>query len=144
MSQREIAYSALFQTLETLVTSATFRVAQRRLRSLNDMNAAELPALFMGVGDQDVTARHGLPPRRRLGAEIFIYAANPDPATAAGIQLNNLIDAVEAALAPATPGLTQTLGGAVEHCWIEGVIAVYEAPKGQRAAALVPVHMMLP
>jgi hypothetical protein len=140
---RETAYAALFAQLQTLVGAGTVQLADRRLRALNDVNGAELPCLFMTVGDQQSQARHGLPPRRRLTAEIYLYAANPDPHTAAGIALNGLIDAVEASLAP-VPGFTQTLGGAVEHCWIEGMIAVYEAPKGQRAAALVPVHMMLP
>jgi hypothetical protein len=138
---RETAYGALFQWLAGLVPG-TLVLAERRLRGLNDMNAAELPCLFMTVGDQTVAARHGLPGKRRLGASVYLYAASPDPHDAAGIQLNGLIDAVEACLAP-VPGLTQTLGGAVEHCWIEGTIAVFEAPKAQRAAALVPVHMMM-
>ncbi len=137
---RETAYAALFALLQGLGAVST---ADRRLRSLNDLNAAELPALFMTVGDQLVQARHGLPGKRRLTADIYLYAANPDPHSAAGIQLNGLIDAVEAGRAP-VPGMTQTLGGTVEHCWIEGTIAVYEAPKGQRAAALIPVHIMMP
>ncbi|HLY53952.1 MAG TPA: hypothetical protein VKS60_00260 [Stellaceae bacterium] len=141
---RETAYAALFAVLEALRVDGTVVVADRRLRSLNDLNAAELPALFMTVGDQKVVARHGLPPKRTLTADIYLYAANPDPGTAAGIQLNGLIDAVEAVLAPPVYAAVQTLGGAVEHCFIEGTIAVYEAPKGQRAAALLPVHLLLP
>ena len=140
---REAAYGALFLQLQALVAAGTVRLADSRLRALDGVNGAELPALFLTVGDQQVQARHGLPPKRRLTADLYLYAANPDPHGAAGIALNGLIDAVESVLAP-VPGLTQTLGGAVEHCWIEGVIAVYEAPKGQRAAALVPVHLMLP
>lgn len=141
---REAAYTALFALLDGLRVAGTVVVADRKLRSLNDMSAAELPALFMTVGDQKVEARHGTPPKRTLTADIYLYAANPDPHTAAGIQLNALIDAVEAALAPPPYTPVQTLGLTVEHCFVEGTIAVYEAPKGQRAAALMPVHMLLP
>jgi hypothetical protein len=141
---REAAYSALFGVLDALRLAGTVVVAERRLRTLADMNGAELPALFMTVSDQKVVARHGLPPKRTLTADVYLYAANPDPHTAAGIQLNSLLDALEAALAPPAFMPVQTLGGTVEHCVVEGTIAVYEAPKGQRAAALVPVHMLLP
>jgi hypothetical protein len=141
---REAAYTALFAALAALRDAGTVVVAERRLRTLNDLNSAELPALFLTVGDQRVVARHGLPPKRTLTADLYLYAANPDPEIAAGIQLNGLIDAVEAALAPPAWAEVQTLGGAVDHCFVEGTIAVYEAPKGQRAAALVPVHMLLP
>ena len=139
---REAAYGALFATLGTLGGAVT--TTDRRLRALDELNSAELPALFMAVGDQQVEARHGLPPKRTLTADIYLYAANPDPHSAAGPALNDLIDALEAAVAPPAYADVQTLGGVVDHCFVEGTIAVYEAPKGQRAAALVTIHMLMP
>ena len=140
---REDCYAALFACLAGLVQSGTVRMASRRLQNLNDLGPAQMPALFLTVGDQLVQPKHGMPPRRRLTAYCYLYAYNPDAAAAAGIQLNALIDAVEQALAPG-PGQAQTLGGVVEHCWIEGDCPVHEAPKGQKAAALIPIHMMMP
>lgn len=139
---RESAYGALFTLLETVPGIRTF---SRKLRLLEEVGGAELPALFLAVDRQMVQPRpQGLPPKHTLGAVVYLYAANPDPHTAAGIALNNLIDAVEAALAP-TPGIgVQTLGGAVAHCWIEGTVEVFEMPKGQRAASIIPVHMLVP
>ena len=141
---RETAYSALFQLLQTLKASGRFKTCERKLRLLDDMKPPEVPALFMGVDHQKVRAREGAPPLRTLGAKLFLYAANPDKHTSAAIVLNGLIDAVEAALAPSPAFPAQTLGGAVRHAWIEGEIEVFEGVLGERAAAIVPIQMLMP
>ena len=140
----ETYYGALFAALQTLQTGGTVKIADRRVRFLNEMGAAELPALFMAVDRQQTVQRRGQPARHQLGARLFLYAANPDRHTAAGIALNGLIDAVEAALAPPAGMETQTLGGLVSHAWIEGPVEVFEAPVGERAAAIVTVQMLAP
>ena len=139
---RETAYVALFAKLQTL--SGSFALISRRLQLLEAVDKPKLPALFMTVGKQTVVPRPGVPPRRTLGAEVFIYAASPDDKVASGILLNTLIDTVEACLAPLPYQVQQTLGGVVAHAWIEGAIDVYEAVKTQRAAALIPVTMLMP
>ncbi len=141
---RETYYTALFAMLQGLHTAGTVATADRRVRFLNEMSAAELPALFMAVDRQTLQQRRGQPPRHQLGARIYLYAANPDRYTAAGIALNGLIDAVEATLAPADGSDVQTLGGLVSHAWIEGPIEVFEAPQGERSAAIVTVQMLIP
>jgi len=136
---REAAYAALFAQLATVPV----KTSSRRLRLLEEIGPAELPALFMTVDRQHVEPRpRGLPPKHTLGALVYLYAANPDPHQPAGSLLNDLIDAVEAALTPVSG--PETLGGIVAHCWIEGAVVVFEAPKGQRAAAIVPIHMLVP
>lgn len=144
MSTREDCYGGLFAALAALQAGGTVAKADRKLQVLGDVNVSDLPALFLQVDRQTIDQRSGTPPRRRLHALVYLYAANPDPATAASVQLNGLIDAVEAALQPPPFAQVQTLGGVVAHAWIEGVIEVYEAPKGQRAAAVVPVAMLMP
>jgi hypothetical protein len=111
---------------------------------MNEMSAAELPALFMAVDRQSLQQRRGQPPRHQLAARVFLYAANPDRHTAAGIALNGLIDALEAAIAPPGASDVQTLGGLVSHAWIEGPIEVFEAPQGERSAAIVTIQMLIP
>jgi len=136
---RETAYGALY----ALLSQVPVQTMSRKLRFLEELSAAELPALFMTVGRQHVEPRpRGLPPKRTLGSQIYLYAANPDPHVAAGIVLNGLIDAVEAVLTPVSGA--QTLGGTVAHCWIEGAVEIFESPKGQRAAAIVPIHILVP
>ncbi len=143
MTTREACYVALFNQLAAGLGS-TLVTIDRKLKSLDELSPAQLPALYMVVADQTVTQKHGTPPRRVLEADIYLYAANPDPHVTADTVLNGLIDATQNCLAPAPGFAVQTLGRVVEHCWIAGKIAVYAAPKGQRAAALVPVQMMMP
>ena len=141
---RETYYGALFAALQSLQTGGTVKIADRRVRFLNEMAAAELPALFMAVDRQQTIQRRGQPARHQLGARLFLYAANPDRHTAAGIALNGLIDAVESALAPPGGAETQTLGGLVSHAWIDGPIEVFEGPAGERSAAILAVQMLIP
>ncbi len=143
MSTREACYAALFGVLQGLKTAGTVALADRRLRLLAEVNNGELPALFLQVDRQTTVQKAGTPPRRTLHALVYLYAANPDPASPASTQLNGLIDAVEAVLLPGWQQV-QTLGGVVAHAWIEGAIEVYEAPKGQRAAAVIPVALLMP
>jgi hypothetical protein len=142
---REAAYVALFGLLQTLKGAGKFATVDRRLRTLDDMQVPELPALFMTVGNQTRRVRAGLPPRRTLGADIYVYAASPDAKLASATILNPLLDLVENALEP--QGVfqpQQTLGGLVAHAWIEGTILTFEAIKTARAAALIPVTILLP
>jgi len=141
---RETYYAALFAVLQSLQSGGTVQICDRRVRFLNEMGAAELPALFMAVDRQQLTQRRGQPARHQLGARLFLYAANPDRHTAAGIALNGLLDALESALAPPVGAEVQTLGGLVSHAWIEGPIEVFEAPQGERSAAIVTVQMLVP
>lgn len=141
---REAAYTALFSLLAGLKTSGAVKACSRRVKLMEKMGPAELPALFMSVGGQKVEPRKGLPPKRTLGAKVFLYVFNPDANTAAGIQLNNLIDAVEAALAPNPLTNVQTLGGIVDHAWIEGQVEVFDGPLGEKAAAILSVNMLVP
>jgi hypothetical protein len=140
---REAAYVALFAKLQTL--SGTFKLIDRRLRTLEELPQPNFPALFMTVAPQKVVAKPGVPPRVTLGASIFIFVSG-NATAASGIVLNNLIDLVTTTLAPSPSPFTpqQTLGGLVAHAWIEGTIDVFEAIKTQRAAALIPITMLMP
>ncbi len=135
---REDAYGALFTLLQTVPV----KTRGRRLELLEEMDAPQLPALFMTVGNQNIRDVEGAGPIRTLTAHVFVYARNSDRHTPAGIQLNGLLDAIEAALAP-TWG-AQTLGGEVQHAWIEGEIEVFELPQGEKAAAIVPIKILMP
>jgi len=141
---RESIYAALFTLLQGMKTAGKVKVCDRRVRFLEEMGAAELPALFMAVSHQQTAQQPGLPPKRSLQAKLYLYAANPDRHRPAGIILNGLLDGVEALLAPPPGSDFLTLGGLVRHAWIEGPIEVFEGPQGERAAAVLTVSMLLP
>lgn len=140
---REQAYTALFGLLSPL-QGVSFNTVSRKLRFLDDLMSPEFPALTVAVGSQKVMPRAGVPSKRTYSARVFIYVEAADATVPSGIQLNNLIDVVDEALAPNPFTSVQTLGGAVAHAWIEGTIEIFEAIKTQRAAAVIPVTMLLP
>lgn len=140
---REAIYAALFQRLSAVPGLVT---TSRRLRHWTDVAAPEQPALFQVQKEESVEQRPGLPPKRRLSVELYLYAnSGADPAVAPAQLLNPLVDAVEAALAPDTPvAAGQTLGGLVAHAWIEGRIETDEGALGDQAVAIVPVSILVP
>jgi hypothetical protein len=139
---RETYYSALFALLATLAPG-TVLTCDRRVRLMERMQPAELPALFMAVGNQKTVPSLKQPPAHFLTAHVFLYCANPDQHVSADMALNALVDALQAALAPAPPFATQTLGGLVHHCWIDGESEFFPSPNGERAAAIVPIEMLV-
>ena len=138
---RESAFTALFTKLQGVAGVVT---VSRKLDLLENVPPPNMPALYVTLGNQTVVTKVGFPPKRTLRANVFLYVAAADASVASGALLNPLLDAIEAALAPAAPQVQQTLGGAVAHAWIEGTIDVYEAVKTQRAAALIPITMLIP
>jgi len=144
---RETVYAALF----ALVTSVPgIRTQSRRLIHWADVNAADQPALFQVQSHQapQQTGR-GMPPKWLLRAELYLYAnAGSDPHVIPAQQLNTLIDAIEAALKPATGNdiiqNVQTLGGIVSHCWLDGEIEVFDGALGEQAVAIVPISILVP
>jgi hypothetical protein len=140
---RETYYGALFRHLE-IVLGAQFVTIDRRVKLMEEMAAGELPALFMAVGHQKTQQSLKQEPIRDLAATVFLYAANPSQTVSADMELNRLVDALEAAIAPAPAFTVQTLGGIVHYCRIEGTTEVFPGPNGERAAAIVPIQMRVP
>jgi hypothetical protein len=144
VSGREDIYEALFAKFLAL-KNAPFAVVSRKLRPLEDLSAAEFPALFLTLGKQQFAEKSGLPAKRTYNASLIIFVASPNDAIPSGIQLNNLLDVAEAALITGNMFQPQqTLGGLVEHAWFAGTVDVYEAVKAQRAAAIASISMLIP
>ena len=94
----EPIYAALFTLL---AGAATFVTSSRRLRHWSDVAAAEQPALFQVQKTETVIRPRGAPPKWTLGADVYVYCQAPDEITSPATVMNPLIDAIEAALAPA-------------------------------------------
>src|ERR1700759_1995418 len=95
---RESIYAALYKLGSG---AANFTTTSRRLRHWSDVNAGEMPALFMSEkGGTGVLKAHGAPVVWTLHADFFIYVCTSDPYIAPAQLLNPLVDAVENALGP--------------------------------------------
>lgn len=106
-----------------------------------------MPALFMTEKGAEAVGgpQPGLPVKYTLHAEFYIYAHESDPYKTPATILNNLIDALEAALAPfPSNGVWQNLGfpASVIHTYINGKIETDEGVLGDLAIAIVPVDIL--
>ena len=139
IANREVAFVALFATLQGI---SAFKVCTRRLKHWQDVLPEDQPALYMQHDGEVRQPVRGLPDRIVLEVNLWIYLnTNAEPV---GPQLSPLLDAVDAALAPANNGdRTQTLGGIVHHVWIEGQTQIYEGNLGNEAVAIVPIKLLV-
>ena len=142
MIQREAIYAALFAQL---ASAAPFVTASRRLRHWNEVTPTELPALFLRQKSETAEMPVlGAPPVWTLVVEAHLYAHCSDPYASPASVLNPLIDAVEAALAPAVAIGVQNLGlpVTVQHTSIAGKIAIDEGAIRDQAVAVIPIEIL--
>ena len=142
MITREPIYAALFARV---AGAADFVTAGRRLRHWSGMAPAEQPALFMTQKSEVASVKTlGAPAVWTLLVEFYLYANSSDPYLSPATVLNPLVDAVEAALAPAATTGLQDLGlpSMVQHAMIAGKIETEEGVLGDQAIAIIPVEIL--
>jgi hypothetical protein len=142
-SQREQIYAALFAQLESvlLAPAGPFKTVSRRWQDPSQISPADRPALYQVQKDELAkTSVIGVPVLWKIGLDLVLYTAgDAEPNVVQSTELNNLLDAVEGALATATPGLAQSLGRLVTNCRIEGKLEIVENVQGTMAMAVVPI-----
>lgn len=148
---RETIYVALFSLLQTQLADSFVTIGRRHIMP-PDLSPAQQPALFVcGVGESKDPRPRGTPGKLTLEAQLFVYAydsaLNEEPGQEtllAATQINQLLAAIEDALAPTDPTGVQSLGGTVSHCWIDGKTDIDPGILSQQAVAFVPVHILVP
>jgi hypothetical protein len=99
MILRETIYTALW---DLAAAAGNFASVNRRLRHWADVAPAEQPALFMSEkGGHAAVKALGAPIVWTLHAEFYLYVHSSDPYLPPASILNPLLDALDAALAPA-------------------------------------------
>lgn len=141
----EAIYTALFEHLKSKMEGLV--TISRRLRHFNNVLPDERPAIFITQGNQQEVPVHGMDSKVELAAEVYIYIHEADRAKPPSSQMNIFIDRVREAIKPDHPDFSeyQTLGGLVEHCWIEGTVEVYEAVENMlddQAIAIIPIRIL--
>ncbi|MEI1694867.1 hypothetical protein V8P53_05940 [Acinetobacter baumannii] len=141
----EAIYQALFERLSINVEG--LKTVSRRLRHFNNVLPDERPAMFITQGNQQEVPVHGMDSKVELAAEVYLYIHEADRAKPPSSQMNIFIDRVREAIKPDHPDFReyQTLGGLVEHCWIEGTVEVYEAVENMlddQAIAIIPIRIL--
>jgi hypothetical protein len=135
---REAIAAALFAKLQGVTTFAT---ASRRLKSWADVAAADQPALFLNLRTYLYTQRPGLGPVWEFNFDAYVYVKTDDNGDVApSTVMNPILDAIDAVLQPDNAITNkQTLGGLVQHCWIEGRVDTDEGVLGGQGVAIIPI-----
>lgn len=139
IQSREQAFQALFDRLSAVPGMVT---CTRKLKHWQDVPPEEQPALYMAHDGEVRSPVRGLPDRVVLEGSLYLYVSTNGEAV--GPTLNPLLDAIDGAFAPANDGdHTQTLGGIVHHCWIEGQTQIFEGNLGTEAVAIIPFKILV-
>lgn len=149
---REAIWAALFAYFQTKL-SGQFTVMGRKHKMPPDLTTAEQPAFFLvQVKESHGPKPKGVPTRLTLHGFIILYALAPtidQPVGAetalAATTLNDMYKAIDQALLPDNLGTGAfTLGGLVSHCWIEGETDQDPGILSDQAAAILPIHILVP
>lgn len=147
--RREAIAAALYERVDAqtklvvnLVTSS------RRLRSFDQVDTGQMPALFqMQKPETQERGAIGLPAKRTMHFEFFLYTGDAQvDSVIPSQQLNNMVDAIEAALAPDDMVRQNcTLGNLVASARIDGSVEYYEnVTNDGKSIAIVPVAVLMP
>ncbi len=142
---RESVMTALFTLLQGMDGIKTF---SRRFKTFSGVSmSAQMPYLILCSSKEYYSPRvtQALPAKRLINAEIFIWlSAGQDQNAVPDIVVNNLLDSLDEILAPLPGYDTQTLGGLVDHCYIEGEIMKVPGDVDGLGMLIIPLKILLP
>ena len=122
------------------------RQPSRKFKMWNDIPKGERPALFL-VHDEEQRSQpaEGTPPYITMTVTIFIYTwSDPQSTDVPSVVIEDVLDAVDKALAPSPLIGRQTLDGLVSHCWIEGQTRVVPGDLEGDGLAVIPIKVLIP
>lgn len=152
---REAIYNALLAWLQTVLPSSQVTTFSRVYRPHTDYSAAQLPAVVLDENKEKATVeRLGVAPLYHLNVDCWLYLAAPVVSEIPGQEtivpmtaLNDLIDLLESSVLsnPPQSGMTYlTLGGLVQHVWIEGdILKVAGVGNSQQPYSLARVPLVI-
>jgi hypothetical protein len=129
----------------TAWTGPSLLYTSRRIRMFNQLPAK--PAMCQGEFTETYTQKVGLPYTRIFETEWwFFHEAGADSAAIPTKTNNDILDAVDAILAPPPYALDnkQTLGGLVFHCFVDGTIIKVAGDIEGQALIIVPIKILVP
>lgn len=138
---REQVYGALFTLAQT---AAVFRTTGRRLRLPPNIGVGDMPAIFQVQTLESARSLRNQPTIWTLSVDLIIMQDVSDPNEVPAAIFNPMLDALQDALAADPLSNVQTLGGLVEHCWIEGDVEIFDGSLTNIAICVVPVKILVP
>lgn len=141
ISPRESISAAVFKLLQAIQTSPAIATFSRRYIDSTALGTANLPAVELLVKSEDAIRKGmGIPIEWKVTAHVFVFVSTTDTDTEPDTVMNNILDAIEAAVAPDRTGY-QTLGGLVVNCRINGTIERDPGFMSGVGAAAIPIEI---
>jgi hypothetical protein len=148
---RDEIYQALFDQVKgaTLLDGEpAFVTTDRRFRLWGDIPKNARPALVIRQMTESYERQFGpsVPQKATLDCELWVYTAC-DPQSKdviPAVQMNDILDAVDRALAGDAVTGQQMLGGIVQHCWIEGTTVQDPGELDGDGVAKIPIKILVP
>jgi len=148
VTTREQVMDALMALLTAAMVGSgnPCKTSSRHFRLWGNTPKPERPALYLKQLKPQLyeANRDGVPPRRTMRVSCFVYTncAQDDPTP--DKQLNDILDAFDAALAPSPLTQTQTLGNLVVNAKINGEVFMDTGDLDGDGLLVVPIDILLP
>jgi hypothetical protein len=149
---RETIMTALFKLLQGVTFAPTsdgataFLTTSRKLKLWSDV--PQQPALYMAEHAENLAYQsENLPSKTTIDVDVYVYfkpSPTSDDDTAGSIYLNNILDGIDAAIAPDVVTNRQTLGGLVSHCRIDGKVLKDPGDIDGQGLAVIPIKILVP
>lgn len=142
MVTRESIWTQVANKLGATVGAVT---TGRKLVPFDQVPPEKQPALFIAQTKEEHKQKAGVPAILTLKADIFMYTnSGGNDQTLCSTQINNMLDALDAAFAFDDVARGRcTLGGIVQHAWIDGETLIAEGQGGSQAVAIVPFAVLV-
>lgn len=124
-----------------------FQTMSRYTQHHENVALLAMPALFM-LQEGETWARpgKGMSPKRTLKRRLWLYASTSAPTVVyPATIINAMLDVIDDVLTqPGTPDNTVTLGGLVEHVYIDGEIVIAEGLLQSHSLMHAPITILVP
>lgn len=128
-------------------SAANFAATSRRFVHWDQVNDTQMPFLTMLKTGEIRARRSEALPTLTINCHVFVYtSAGLDPNDAPDTAMNELLDAIDAAVEPALSSNTgkQTLGGLVSHCYPLGAVFIDTGDIDGKGVAAIPFQILVP
>jgi hypothetical protein len=140
---REAAFAALFAKISAAY--AWKNAPSRRLVLFDASPKDQRPGFYQYEGGSDQYKWTASPyPARMIECELYIYLDGSDTTTVGATTMNNVKDAIDAALAPDPVAGKCTLGGTCEWARIEGKVESVPGDIDGDGLIILPIKITLP
>lgn len=139
----------IMRALKDRLQIPEFNTVTRRVRGTGDFNSSDYPVLMIDeLSETCIQGFDSSPEMTTFNIEMWVIINNgQDPNDEPISALNDLLDKIDAALATDLPHPYKqvcTLGGLVQHCWIDGTIDKQAGDINGIGIARIPIKILVP